>query len=52
MPPSRKDRRRDRHSRAPLAGKLIEIGRRCALPTLDPRPANDILDWDEQGLPR
>jgi antitoxin VapB len=36
-----------------LADKLLEIGRRCAsLPDLDQRTADDILGYDEHGLPR
>ena len=39
--------------RRSLADELVQIGRRCAaLPTLDPRPADEVLDYDEQGLPR
>jgi antitoxin VapB len=37
----------------PLADELDEIARRCAsLPVLDPRPAEEILGYDEHGLPR
>ena len=40
-------------SRRPLRDELREIGQRCAqLPTLDDRPAAQILDYDERGLPR
>jgi antitoxin VapB len=36
-----------------LAGHLDDILRRVdALPTLDPRSADEILGYDEQGLPR
>lgn len=36
-----------------LAEELSAIRRRCsALPVLDPRPADDILGYDERGLPR
>jgi antitoxin VapB len=36
-----------------LAAELMEIGRRCAaLPTLDPRSADEVLGYDEHGLPR
>jgi antitoxin VapB len=39
--------------RTPLRDELREIGRRCAaLPTLDDRPAEDILGYDQRGLPR
>jgi antitoxin VapB len=42
------------HRRVPgvLAASLLEIGRRCAaLPDLDTRSANDIMGYDEHGLP-
>lgn len=43
--------RRERSGRS-LAAELSEIGRRCAaLPVLDPRPADEILGYDEHGLP-
>ena len=36
-----------------MTEKLDEILRRVdALPTLDTRPADDILGYDEQGIPR
>ena len=36
-----------------LAGQLLDIGLRCsALPDLDVRTAEEILDFDENGLPR
>ena len=36
-----------------LAEEILEIGRRCAaLPDRDRRTADDILDYDEYGLPR
>lgn len=36
-----------------LAGELRRIGERCAnLPVLDARPSDEILDYDEQGIPR
>ncbi len=36
-----------------LADEIMEIGRRCAsLPELDPRSADEIIDYDERGLPR
>lgn len=42
-----------RRRAVPLAEELLEIGRRCsALPVLDPRPADEILGYDENGLPR
>ncbi len=35
-----------------LADELDEIALRCAsLPVLDPRPAEEILGYDENGLP-
>ena len=36
-----------------LAAELVEIGRRCAaLPDLDERTPDEILGYDEHGLPR
>ncbi|MFA5940728.1 MAG: type II toxin-antitoxin system VapB family antitoxin [Sinimarinibacterium sp.] len=36
-----------------LSGELLRIARRCAeLPVLDGRAADEILDYDEHGLPR
>jgi antitoxin VapB len=44
--------RRQRAGRS-LTAELIEIGKRCAaLPDLDPRTADQILGYDEHGLPR
>lgn len=35
------------------AEELLEIGRRCAaLPELDPRSAEEIIGYDEHGVPR
>lgn len=35
-----------------LKDELLEIGRRCAaLPVLDPRTPEEILGYDENGLP-
>ena len=35
-----------------LASELLEIGEHCAsLPDLDPRPADEILGYDKNGLP-
>ena len=35
-----------------LAAQLLEIGTRCAaLPVLDPRSGDEILGYDEHGLP-
>jgi len=43
--------RRDR-VRASLADELEDIARRCAaLPVLDSRPADEILGYDQHGLP-
>jgi antitoxin VapB len=39
--------------RRALRDELREIAERCAaLPTLDERPAAEILGYDERGLPR
>jgi antitoxin VapB len=44
--------RRER-SRRRLADELEEIAEHCAsLPVLDDRPAEEILGYDEAGLPR
>ena len=44
--------RNDRFGRR-LADELMEIGARCsALPDLDTRSADEILGYDEHGLPR
>jgi antitoxin VapB len=44
--------RRERVKRR-LADELDEIARHCAqLPVLDARPADQILGYDEHGLPR
>ena len=44
--------RRERCGR-PLAEELDGIARHCAsLPVLDSRPADEILGYDEHGLPR
>ena len=35
-----------------LVAEIMEIGRRCAaLPVLDPRSPDEILGYDENGLP-
>jgi antitoxin VapB len=40
------------HTGGTLAAELLEIGRRCAaLPDLDTRTTDEILDYDEHGLP-
>ena len=44
--------RRDRHART-LADELDRIAKRCAsLPVQDRRTADEILGYDENGLPR
>ena len=44
--------RRERSKRR-VADELEEIARHCAsLPVLDPRSADEILEYDERGLPR
>lgn len=46
-------RLRGKPRRRPLRDELRDIGRRCAsLPTLDDRSEDDILGYDERGLPR
>jgi antitoxin VapB len=46
-------RLRGRPRRRPLRDDLREIGRRCAaLPTLDERTEDEILGYDQRGLPR
>ena len=43
--------RRDRSGMG-LADRLVAIGKECAaLPVLDDRPAEEILGYDEDGLP-
>jgi antitoxin VapB len=44
--------KRARHRRS-LADELDAIGKQCAqLPVLDPRALDDIMGYDEHGLPR
>lgn len=44
--------RRERSGRS-LADELDDIGRRCAnLPVRDGRPAEEVLGYDRDGLPR
>ncbi len=44
--------RRER-SRRPLADELEDIAKHCAsLPVVDARPADEILGYNEHGLPR
>jgi antitoxin VapB len=46
-------RERGRRREPGLAEKLMEIGRRCAaLPDLDPRDPDEIIGYDESGVPR
>ena len=46
-------RLKGRRRRRPLREELREIARRCAaLPTLDDRAADEIVGYDERGLPR
>ena len=36
-----------------LVEEALEIGRHCArLPVLDPRPPDELLGYDEHGVPR
>jgi antitoxin VapB len=47
------ERERRRLRPRPVADRLLDIGRRfAALPTLDGRSAEEILGYDEVGLPR
>jgi antitoxin VapB len=49
----RLQRVRRRQSGRSLAAEILEIGRRCAaLPDRDLRTADEILGYDEHGLPR
>jgi antitoxin VapB len=49
----RLQRVRRQQSGRSLAAEILEIGRRCAaLPDLDARTADEILGYDEYGLPR
>lgn len=44
---------RDRPGRRRLADELDEIALRCAaLPVLDPRSPDEIIGYDDRGLPR
>jgi antitoxin VapB len=48
----RLQRVRRQQSGRSLAAQILEIGRRCAaLPDLDTRTADEILGYDEHGLP-
>ena len=49
----RLQRVRGQQSGRSLAAEILEIGRRCAaLRDLDTRTADEILGYDEHGLPR
>ena len=49
----RLQRVRRQQSGRSLASEILEIGKRCAaLPDLDARTADEILGYDEHGLPR
>jgi antitoxin VapB len=49
----RLQRVRRRQAARSLAAEILEIGRRCAtLPGFDARTADEILGYDEHGLPR
>jgi antitoxin VapB len=49
----RLQRVRRRQSGRSLAAEILEIGRRCAaLPDRDLRTADEILGYDQHGLPR
>lgn len=48
----RLERKRAETDNRPLAERLMEIGRRySSLPVLDDRSADEILGYDENGLP-
>lgn len=48
----RLQRVRREHAERSLVDEILEIGRRCAaLPDLDTRSADEILGYDEHGLP-
>jgi antitoxin VapB len=43
---------RKRENKANLVADLMAIARHCAsLPVLDDRPEDEIMGWDENGLP-
>ena len=49
----RLEREKARQNRAGVAKRLMEIGRRCASrPLLDDRTPDEILGYDEDGIPR
>ena len=44
---------RQQDQRRRLADRLMEIGARCSrLPVLDPRSPDEIIGYDENGVPR
>ncbi len=44
---------RQQDQRRKLADRLMEIGARCSsLPVLDPRSPDEIIGYDENGVPR
>jgi antitoxin VapB len=46
-------RQQTRHRGIRLSQTLMDIGRRCAaLPVVDARPAEEILGYDDHGVPR
>ena len=48
----RLERKRALEDARPLAERLMAIGRRCAgRPRLDARTPDEVLDYDENGLP-
>lgn len=48
----RLQRQRARGRKTRLKEELLEIGRRCAaLPTMDHRRADEIVGYDDRGLP-
>lgn len=48
----RLERKRAQKDNRPMAERLMEIGRRCAsLPVLDGRTPDEIIGYDENGLP-
>jgi antitoxin VapB len=49
----RLERERLRRGRSKLAERLLEIARHCAaLPDLDTRSPDEIIGYDEHGVPR
>lgn len=47
------EREKRRRNRSGVADDLMAIGRRCASrPVLDDRSADDLIGYDEDGLPR